>query len=175
MGIPFPDRRSLVLAIALVIGVVSLAGRVAAADLAIVDYQAVFEKYEGTSDAQRTLDREMKDWDAQAKEMRSEIENMTNELESQRLMLSEDRLREKTEELDRLREEYQTFAEDVWGVEGRAELWQNVQPIRPGRLPTDTNKPAAVFDVGTRRLPGARIPGMKGRPTRSAHTKGLML
>ncbi len=120
MGIPFPDRRSLVLAIALVLGVVSLAGRVAAADLAIVDYQAVFEKYEGTSDAQRTLDREMKDWDAQAKEMRSEIENMTNELESQRLMLSEDRLREKTEELDRLREEYQTFAEDVWGVEGRA-------------------------------------------------------
>ncbi len=120
MGIPFPDRRSLVLAIALVLGVVSLAGRVAAADLAIVDYQAVFEKYEGTSDAQRTLDREMKDWDAQAKEMRGEIEIMTTELESQRLMLSEDRLREKTEELDRLREEYQTFAEDVWGVEGRA-------------------------------------------------------
>jgi outer membrane protein len=91
-----------------------------AADLAIIDYQAVFDRYEATADAQRTLDRELKEWDEQAKEMRAEISTLDEEIESQRLMLSEQRLREKEDELKRLRQEYQTFAEDIWGVDGKA-------------------------------------------------------
>ena len=35
-------------------------------------------------------------------------------------MLSEERLREKEEERDRLRQEYQDFAESIWGINGKA-------------------------------------------------------
>jgi Skp family chaperone for outer membrane proteins len=92
----------------------------AAEGIAVVDYQAIFDAYEGTGDAQRTLDRELKDWDQQAQERRDEIQGLTEESESQRLMLSEDRLRQKQDELTRLRTDYQTFAESIWGVNGKA-------------------------------------------------------
>jgi Skp family chaperone for outer membrane proteins len=91
-----------------------------AADIAIVDYQLIFDRFEGTADAQRTLDRELKDWDARAKEMREEIERLESEKESQKLMLSEERLREKEEEVRSLKNEYQEFAESIWGVNGQA-------------------------------------------------------
>ena len=45
---------------------------------------------------------------------------MQEELESQRLMLSEDRLREKMDELERKRSEYERFAQEIWGVNGKA-------------------------------------------------------
>ncbi len=121
MGISLPDRRAFVLAAAVTVACgLGFAGIAAAADIAIIDYQTIFDRYEGTSDAQRTLDRELKDWDAEAKEMRSEIDRLDAEIESQRLMLSEDRLREKTSELDALKKSYQSFAEDIWGVNGKA-------------------------------------------------------
>ena len=121
MGISLPDRRAFVLAAAVAVaGGLGIAGIAAAADIAIIDYQTIFDRYEGTSDAQRTLDRELKDWDAEAKEMRAEIDRLGDEIESQRLMLSEDRLREKTSELDALKKSYQSFAESIWGVNGKA-------------------------------------------------------
>ncbi|MBZ0268949.1 OmpH family outer membrane protein [bacterium] len=88
--------------------------------LAVIDYQTIFDQYEGTSDAQQTLNRELKDWDEQAKTMRDEITALGEELESQRLMLSEERLREKRDELDRKKDEYERFAQDIWGVNGKA-------------------------------------------------------
>jgi Skp family chaperone for outer membrane proteins len=91
-----------------------------AADIALVDYQLIFDRFEGTADAQRTLDRELKEWDARAKEMREEIERLESEKESQKLMLSEERLREKEEEVRNLKNEYQEFAESIWGVNGQA-------------------------------------------------------
>jgi Skp family chaperone for outer membrane proteins len=128
MGVPFPDRRPLVLtgrlpaaALALGIALVAfVAAPASAADIAIVDYQTIFERYEGTADAQRTLDRELKDWDTEAQEKRERIQELTKEIDSQRLMLSEERLREKNDELARLKDEYQDFAEDIWGVDGTA-------------------------------------------------------
>jgi Skp family chaperone for outer membrane proteins len=98
-----------------------LASGAAAADkIAVVDYQKIFDAYEGTRDAQTTLDRELKEWDVQARTMRQEVDALSEELESQRLMLSEERLREKQDELRRKREEYQRFAEEIWGVSGQA-------------------------------------------------------
>jgi Skp family chaperone for outer membrane proteins len=96
----------------------------------VVDYQAIFDAYEGTSDAQRTLDRELKDWDQEAQRMRDAITQLTGEIESQRLMLSEDRLREKQGELDRLKSEYQAFAESIWGINGKA-AQRNSELTRP--------------------------------------------
>jgi outer membrane protein len=102
----------------------------AAEGIAVVDYQAIFDAYEGTSDAQRTLDRELKDWDQEAQRMRDAITQLTGEIESQRLMLSEDRLREKQTELDRQKSEYQEFAESIWGINGKA-AQRNAELTRP--------------------------------------------
>lgn len=122
MGIPFPARWSVVLATALV-ALSPLAGPRSARALegvAVVDYQMIFDRYEGTSDAQQTLNRELKDWDTQAKEMRDEIDTLKEELDSQRLMLSEERLREKQDTLERKQSDYERFAQEIWGVNGKA-------------------------------------------------------
>jgi outer membrane protein len=132
MGVSLPNRRAVVL-IALVIGLIALslpAVSRAAEGLAIVDYQAIFDAYEGTSDAQRTLDRELKDWDEQAKQMRDAIETKSEELESQRMMLSAERLQEKQDELRRLKDDYQGFAESIWGVNGKA-AQRNAELTKP--------------------------------------------
>jgi len=119
MGIPFPARRAVVLAGAAAM-ILAAGPAFAIEGLAVIDYQTIFDQYEGTSDAQQTLNRELKDWDEQAKTMRDEIEALSEELESQRLMLSEERLREKRDELDRKKDEYERFAQDIWGVNGKA-------------------------------------------------------
>jgi Skp family chaperone for outer membrane proteins len=99
----------------------ALAPAAAAIDkIAVIDYQQVFDSYEGTRDAQQTLDLQLKEWDDEARAMRQEITVLEEEIESQKLMLSEDRLREKQDELRRKRDEYQRFAEDIWGVNGKA-------------------------------------------------------
>lgn len=125
MGVPFPARRTDVLGgragilvLALLLALAPAAG--AAEKIAVVDYQKIFDEYEGTRDAQTTLDRELKEWDDQAREMRTEVDALNDEIESQRLMLSEERLREKQDELRRKRDEYQRFAEEIWGVSGKA-------------------------------------------------------
>ena len=121
MGVPFPARRHLTLAAAACAVVLLLpAFALAAGEIGIVDFQLIFEEYEGYEDAQRTYDRELKEWDEQAKEMRDAIDVLAEEIDSQRLMLSEDRLREKQDDLRRQREEYQNFAESIWGVNGEA-------------------------------------------------------
>ncbi|GJM45114.1 MAG: hypothetical protein DHS20C21_19560 [Gemmatimonadota bacterium] len=122
MGIPLPDRRAIVLAV-LVFSVALFTSPVPALALdgvAVIDYQMIFDRYEGTSDAQQTLNRELKDWDTQAKEMRDEIDTLNDEIESQRLMLSEERLREKMDALEQKRSEYERFAQEIWGVNGVA-------------------------------------------------------
>ena len=119
MGVPFPDRRAIVLALACLTCAV-LPGTAFAQKIAVIDYQQIFDAYEGTSDAQKQLDLDLDEWDKQATEMRQEIDTLQEEFESQRLMLSEDRLQEKEDELRRKRDEYQRFAEEIWGVNGKA-------------------------------------------------------
>lgn len=116
MGVPLPARWAVVLAAAVMTASVAHALE----GVAVVDYQMLFDRYEGTDDAQQTLNRELKDWDAEAKGMRDAIDAMKEEIESQRLMLSEERLREKTDELERQRSDYERFAQEIWGVNGKA-------------------------------------------------------
>jgi outer membrane protein len=98
--------------------------------IGVVDFQLIFEKYEGYEDAQRTFEREYAEWEDDAKEMRSAIDELQQEIDSQRLMLSEERLREKEDELRRLREEYENFAQDIWSVNGKAAK-RNAELTRP--------------------------------------------
>jgi outer membrane protein len=120
MGIPFPDRRADVLAAVLAGALAAVPAAAAVEGIAVVDYQSIFDQYEGTADAQQTLDREIKEWEKQIAEQREEIEALQKEIESQRLMLSEDRLREKESALERKRQEYERFAQDIFGVSGKA-------------------------------------------------------
>ncbi|NNE43754.1 MAG: OmpH family outer membrane protein [Gemmatimonadetes bacterium] len=120
MGVSFPARRGVLLAGAFALLLALPAVGAAEDKIAVVDFQMIFDRYEATEDAQRTYDRELKEWDETAKEMRAKIDELTDEIESQRLMLSEDRLREKQDELRSLRDEYQSFAQGIWGVNGKA-------------------------------------------------------
>jgi outer membrane protein len=120
MGVPFPDRRTDFLAAVLAAGALAAAPAAAVEGIGVVDYQSIFDQYEGTSDAQQTLDREIKEWEKQIADQREEIDALQKEIESQRLMLSEDRLREKESTLDRKRQEYERFAQDIFGVNGKA-------------------------------------------------------
>ncbi len=119
MGVPFPDRRTVVLAAAAVALLVGGPAR-ALEGIAVIDYQMIFDRYEGTADAQQTLNRELKDWDEEAKALRGEIEQLESELQSQALMLSDERKREKEEEIERKRRDYERFAQEIWGVNGKA-------------------------------------------------------
>ena len=119
MAIPLPDRRADVLAV--LSAFVLLAAPVRAAEsIAVIDYQSVFDQYEGTSDAQQTLDREIKEWEKQIRDQRTEIDDMEKEIESQRLMLSEERLREKQAALEKKKQDYERFAQDIFGANGKA-------------------------------------------------------
>lgn len=119
MAVPLPDRRSDVLRIALALLLLA-APAGAADDIAVIDYQSVFDQYEGTADAQQTLDREIKEWEKQIRDQREEIDELQKEIDSQRLMLSEERLREKEAALDSKRREYERFAQDIFGANGKA-------------------------------------------------------
>ena len=103
---------------------------VAAEAIGVIDYQVIFDRFEGTADAQRSLDLEMKEWEQTAKEKRDEIAKLTEELESQRLMLSEERLKEKQDTLRQKKEEYETFAESIFGVSGKA-AQRNAELTKP--------------------------------------------
>ena len=118
MAIPFPAGRRFLLAVAAALFLVPAAA--SAQKIAVIDFQLVFDQFESTEDAQRTLDRQLKEWDEEAKAMRDSIDALQAEIESQRLMLSEQRLKEKQDEVRRLQDEYQTFAESIWGVNGEA-------------------------------------------------------
>jgi Skp family chaperone for outer membrane proteins len=92
----------------------------AAESIAVIDYQTIFDQYEGTADAQQTLDREVKEWENQIRDMRSAIETLEKEIDSQRLMLSADRLKEKQDTLDHKKQEYEKFTQDTFGTNGKA-------------------------------------------------------
>lgn len=129
MGVSLSDRRHVLLALVLVCSLGTMpAAR--AVEIAVVDYQLIFDRYEGTADAQRTLDREMKEWEQEARSLRDSVATLQSELESQRLMLSEERLREKEEQLRAKKGEYETFAESVFGIDGRAAK-RNAELVRP--------------------------------------------
>jgi Skp family chaperone for outer membrane proteins len=129
MGVSLSDRWHVFLAAALVFVLVAVPAA-HAIDIAVVDYQLIFDRYEGTADAQRTLDREIKEWEQEAKALRDTVATLQSELESQRLMLSDERLREKEDQLRAKKEEYETFAESVFGVDGRAAK-RNAELVRP--------------------------------------------
>ena len=118
MAVPFPAGRRFLLTAAAALLLAPAAAT--AQKIAVIDFQLVFDEYEATEDAQRTLDRQLKEWDEEAKAMRDAIDALKAEIESQRLMLSEERLQEKQDDMRRQQDEYQTFAESIWGVNGQA-------------------------------------------------------
>lgn len=164
MGVSFPARRTKRLLMRLgdarlallAAALVSAAPARALEDIAVVDYQMIFDKYEATADAQRTLDLEMKQWEQDAKEMRDEIAKLGEELESQKLMLSEERLKEKQDLLRQKKDEYETFAESTFGQAGKA-AQRNLELTKPiaekiletiERIGQERNL-KVIFDAGT--------------------------
>ncbi|MAG63216.1 hypothetical protein CMO84_06795 [Candidatus Woesearchaeota archaeon] len=129
MGVSFPDRRPGLLAGLILLTSVMISPALAG-EVGVIDFQTIFDKYEGTADAQKALDLQLREWDDEARAMRDEIESLSTELEGQQLMLSEEKLAEKRASLEEKKNEYQQFAESVWGIEGLA-AERNAELARP--------------------------------------------
>src|SRR5262245_60364195 len=97
-------------------------GTVLAADelkIGFVDSGRIFEEYEGAKDAQRTLERDSKEWETKAQDLKSQFTNSAEELESQRLMLSQERLKARETEVATLRKTYEDYVTSIWGDNGK--------------------------------------------------------
>ena len=135
MGVSFSARRirTLTFRTGILVALLALAAARpagAAEAIGVIDYQMIFDRFEGTADAQRSLDLEMKEWEQTAKVKRDEIAKLNEELESQRLMLSDERLKEKQDLLKQKKEEYESFAESIFGVSGKA-AQRNAELTKP--------------------------------------------
>src|SRR5262245_34262473 len=96
-------------------------GTVLAADelkIGFVDSGRIFEEYEGAKDAQRSLERDSKEWESKAQDLKSQFTNSAEELESQRLMLSQERLKARETEVATLRKTYEDYVTSIWGEQG---------------------------------------------------------
>jgi len=87
--------------------------------IGFVDSGKIFDQYEGAKDAQRTLERESKDWEAKAQKMKDSLQTSADELESQRLMLSQDTLKRREDDVAALKKTYEDYVSSIWGDSGK--------------------------------------------------------
>lgn len=113
--------------------VLAMATSVLAKELKIgyIHSQRILAEFQESTEAQRTLDEEQKEWIAQAKKMEDEITALETELDNQSLLLSEEKKAERLKEIQEKYMEYQRFQQEIWGEQGK--LYQRnkelTQPI----------------------------------------------
>jgi outer membrane protein len=117
--------------VALLLAVIAATTARGSEDIGYVNSEQIRIEYKGSRDIESQLDASVEDWKAQAREMESEIEAMLVELQSQRLLLSDEAAREKEQAIQERQFAYETFLNQIWGVNGlaarrEAELWQPV-------------------------------------------------
>lgn len=120
-------RRACLAALALVLLVATAAS--AADKIAYINSERIRFEYKGSRDIENQLEASVADWRTQAMSMEKEIDAMLTELQSQRLLLSEEAAGEKENSIRQKQIEYESFLNQVWGVNGlaarrEAELWQ---------------------------------------------------
>ncbi len=103
--------------------------------IGFIDSEVIFQKYQGTKEAQEKFDREVAKWEQQAEEAQKEIREMKEQLEKQSLLLSKERKAELENKLQEKVLEYQKFVQATFGQEGKA-LKKNTELTKPiiGRI-----------------------------------------
>lgn len=88
--------------------------------IGFIDSESIFQKYEGTKDAQEKFNRDVAKWEQDAEEMQKEILEMKEQLEKQSLLLSPERKQEIEAQLREKMVTYQKFVQETFGQEGIA-------------------------------------------------------
>ena len=98
--------------------------------IGFIDSERIFASYEGTSEAQAEFNADVEQWTAEAARRRAELEKITEEYQNQSLILSEAKRREREAEIQSKRNELDTFAQEIWGPNGKV-AQRNEQLTRP--------------------------------------------
>ncbi|MBD3243726.1 MAG: OmpH family outer membrane protein [Chitinivibrionales bacterium] len=98
--------------------------------IGFIDSEEIFQKYEGTKEAQERFNREVAKWEQQAEEAQKEIREMKEQLEKQSLLLSKERKAELENKLQEKMLEYQKFVQTTFGQEGQA-IKKNTELTKP--------------------------------------------
>ncbi len=103
-----------------ILGAVLLAGAVyAQTKTAFVDSEKILAEYEDAKLARATLDQAILQWRNELDSMRRANEKAEAEFKAQQPMLSEEALRARQQELAKMRKEYDDFAQNIWGENGK--------------------------------------------------------
>lgn len=97
-------------------------GALAAQNIGFVDSERILADYEDAKIARSLLDQSVYQWRHELDSLRRLHQEAEVEFKAQQPMLSEDALRARQQELDAMRKQYETFAQDIWGEGGKAEL-----------------------------------------------------
>ena len=114
-------RKQLVGLIALAVVLLS-AGSAIPAELkvGVLDFQDVFQKYDGYEEAQRIFDKDMETWQASKQQMVDELLAARENLEVQRLMITPETQREKEAQFAQMEAELYQFEQETFGAQGTA-------------------------------------------------------
>jgi outer membrane protein len=111
---------------------IGLCAAVASAEMKFgyIDSEDIFQKYEGTKEAQERFNREVAKWEQSASEQQKDITELKEQLEKQSLLLSSERKKELETQLQEKVASYQKFVQSKFGQEGEA-LKKNTELTKP--------------------------------------------
>lgn len=95
-----------------------------------INSEEIFEKYEGTAEAQEKFNKEVAKWEQDATERQKEITALKEQLEKQSLLLSSERKKEMEDNLRNKLAEYQKFLTSKFGQKGEA-IDKNTELTKP--------------------------------------------
>jgi outer membrane protein len=95
---------------------------VAQAELKIgfISSEDIFQKFEGTKDAQDKFNKEVAKWEQEATDRQKELKDLKDQLEKQSLLLSSERKKELQDKLNTKLADYQEFLQKKFGQQGEA-------------------------------------------------------
>lgn len=114
------------------LAVAGLCATIASAEMKFgyIDSEEIFQKYEGTKEAQERFNKEVARWEQAASEQQKEITELKEQLEKQSLLLSSERKKELEGQLQEKVTAYQKFVQSKFGQEGEA-LRKNTELTKP--------------------------------------------
>mgnify|MGYP006295104669 CR=1 FL=1 len=98
--------------------------------MGFISSEEIFERYQGTKEAQEKFNKEVAAWEQEASERQKEIREMKDQLEKQSLLLSSERKAEIEEKLKQKMVEYQQFLQEKFGQQGDA-IKKNEELTKP--------------------------------------------
>jgi outer membrane protein len=104
-----------------------------AADLRLgfISSEEIFQKYEGTKEAQDKFNKEVAVWEQQATNMQKEIKDLQDQLEKQSLLLTNDRKREIEDKLKQKVATYQKFLQEKLNPQEGEAYKRNAELTKP--------------------------------------------